>query len=64
MRTGFGDLNNTRRTAASSGFFRPHALARAFYGGPGGAAFGLAGFRVYRFANPAVRPATLSIDQH
>jgi len=39
-----------------------HARAYTFYGGPGGAAFGLAGFLERRFSTPAVRPATPHVE--
>ncbi len=51
--TGFGDSNTTRRTSAhhpkAGAFFVP---ATSSYGGCAWDAFGHAGFRVSRFANP------------
>ncbi len=45
------------------GFFYVRMPSRAFfYGGPGGASFGWAGFLERRFSTPAVGPATPHVE--
>jgi hypothetical protein len=51
---GFGDLNDTRRTNRAMRFFHVCSLPALSMGGGSGEAFGLAGYLVRRFANPAI----------
>ena len=56
---GFSSLEQSKRTAAQSGFFVRIAFARLFqWAGLGGGAFGLAGSFGCRSANPASCPLT------
>ncbi|OIT09536.1 hypothetical protein BL243_24845 [Ralstonia solanacearum] len=59
--TGRENPIKVRWTPADRRLFYVHMPSRAllFYGGPGGAALGLAGGLLCRFLTPAVWPATL-----
>lgn len=60
---GCGNPIGSRRTTAAARFFYVRMPSRAFfYGGPGGASFGWAGFLERRFSTPAVGPATPHVE--